>query len=447
MEATPIKAPPIKATSVPARRWALFMLIVVYTLNFLDRQIVGILAVPIKAELGLTDWQLGLMGGLAFAAFYTTLGIPIAWLADRKSRVWIMTIALTLWSAMTAVCGLAQNFVQLLLGRLGVGVGEAGGVAPAYSLLTDYYPPEQRGRAMALYSFGIPIGSALGIFIGGVLAALIDWRIAFISVGILGVLVAPIFRLTVKDPPRGQFDDPTKKVDPAPLGVVLKTLAKKPSFWFLSLGAASSSMMGYGLFFWIPSFLVRSFPETLPEFMSFLPEVFRPEGSPVVLYAGYFYGTIVLVGGLVGIWLGGAMGDKYGQEDKGSYARIPAICFLLTIPFFFLGTASNNLAVVFFVMLVPTALGLAWLGPVIAAIQQIAPPQMRTTASAVFLLINNLIGIGLGNLALGAISDALAGTQGAESMRYALMTGTIFYVFAALFLFLAARRLPADWEA
>ena len=177
------------------RAWVLFMLVVVYIFNFIDRQIIGILAVPIQAELALSDTQLSLMGGLAFALFYTILGIPIAWLADRKNRTWIMTIALIAWSSMTALCGFAQNFVQLFIARLGVGVGEAGGVAPAYSLISDYFPSNQRSRALGIYAFAIPIGSALGMLIGGVLTNLIGWRLTFIVVGVLGLAIAPLFKM------------------------------------------------------------------------------------------------------------------------------------------------------------------------------------------------------------------------------------------------------------
>jgi len=235
-------------TTAAYRAFALFILVVVYTFNFIDRQIVGILAVPIKASLGLTDTQLSLMGGLAFALSYPFLGVPIAMLADRMSRVWIMTIALALWSAMTALCGLAQNFTQLFLARLGVGVGEAGGVAPAYSLIADYFPPEKRARALSIYSFGIPIGSAAGILLGGVLTSYLDWRAAFLIVGGAGLLLAPILRLTLKDPVRGAFDGGPAS-DPAKVMDVVRALARKPSFWGLSLGAASSSMMGYGIIF------------------------------------------------------------------------------------------------------------------------------------------------------------------------------------------------------
>ncbi len=428
----------------------LFILVVVYTFNFIDRQIVGILAVPIKAELELSDTQLSLMGGLAFALFYTVLGIPIARLADSRSRTWIMTIALTVWSAMTAVCGLAQNFWQLFLARLGVGVGEAGGVAPAYSLVADYFPPHQRARALSVYSFGVPIGSALGIILGGVLTSLMGWRAAFIIVGLMGVAIAPIFRLTVREPVRGRYDPPALDTKPASLGDVVSKLAGKPSFWGLSIAAASSSMMGYGLIFWLPSFFVRSFGADLPEFFTWLPGFFVPDGlSPdeqITLFASYFYGTLLLIGGVLGIWVGGSLADRLGAERKAVYALIPCYAFILTIPFFVYGVLSTSLSVAFFVFLVPTALSLVWLGPVLSAFQHLVPPNMRATASAVFLFINNLIGIGLGNLLIGLISDSLNEQYGDESLRYAILAGTVFYVIAAVIFYLSSKRLDQDWE-
>jgi MFS family permease len=405
----------------------MFILVVVYTFNFIDRQIVGILAVPIKADLGLSDTQLGLMGGLAFALFYTGLGIPVAMLADRWKRTWIMTIALMVWSGMTAVCGLAQNFWHLFLARLGVGVGEAGGVAPAYSLISDYFPSHQRARALSVYSFGIPIGSALGILFGGYIASKIDWRYAFFAVGLAGILVAPIFKLTVAEPKRGQYDE-HKSGMPAPtLGTIVGKLMHKPSFWLISLGASSSSMMGYGLFFWLPSFFVRSFGLELLE-------------------ASVFYGSILLVGGIAGTWLGGALADKLGAERRGMYVTIPAIAFLATVPFYIVAILSPNLTMVFFAMLVPTGLGLAWLGPVLSAIQHVVPPTMRATASAIFLFINNLIGIGLGTVALGIISDNLEARFGDDSLKYAILAGTGFYLVAATLFLLSSKHLAKDWE-
>ena len=412
---------------VTNRAYVLFILVVVYTFNFIDRQIVGILAVPIKADLGLTDSELGLMGGLAFALFYTGLGIPVAMLADRFSRTWIMTIALVIWSGMTAASGLANNFWQLFAARLGVGVGEAGGVAPAYSLISDFFPQNHRARAMSVYSFGIPIGSAIGIVFGGVIASMIDWRWAFFIVGIAGIAVAPIFRLTIKEPPRGRFDRQRKAVKAPSLKLIVRTLISKKSFWLLSLGASFSSMMGYGVFFWLPSFFVRSYNLTL-------------------LNASLFYGAVLLIGGLAGIWAGGWLGDRFGQSQRSRYAKIPAIAFLCTVPFYILAILSPTLTLAFFVLLVPTALGLAWLGPVISAIQHLVRPDMRATASAIFLFINNLIGIGLGTFAIGALSDMLTARFGDESLRYSILAGTGFYIIAAALFLLASRWLERDWE-
>jgi MFS family permease len=423
----------------------LFILVVVYAFNFIDRQIVGILAVPIKADLSLTDTQLSLMGGLAFALFYTFLGIPIAWLADRGNRVWIMTAALSIWSAMTAACGFAQNFAQLFVARLGVGVGEAGGVAPAYSLISDYFPPASRARALSIYSFGIPIGSALGVLLGGILTSILDWRAAFTIVGLAGLAIAPVFKLTLREPARGGLDATTAAGSPARFVDVVRTIARKPSFWGLSFGAASSSMMGYGLIFWLPSFLVRSFGGDLPDFFSWMPAALLPENPKPVLYASYFYATILLVGGVAGIWIGGALADRYGQARKGAYAIVPAVAFLATIPFYVAGVLSKSLALTFVLFLFPTALSLVWLGPVITAFQHLVTPGMRATASAIFLFINNLIGIGLGNLVIGAISDGLAESLGEESLRYAILSGTAFYIAAAALFIITAPRLKKDW--
>lgn len=409
------------------RAYVLFILVVVYTFNFIDRQIIGILAIPIKADLGLSDTQLGLMGGLAFALFYTGFGIPVAMLADRFSRTWIMTAALTIWSGMTAVCGLAGNFWQLFAARLGVGIGEAGGVAPAYSLISDFFPPEQRARALSIYSFGIPIGSAIGIVFGGVIASMLDWRMAFFIIGIAGIALAPIFRMTIKEPPRGGFDRKREDTSAPKLKAIFTTLFKKPSFWIVSLGASCSSMMGYGLFFWLPSFFVRSFGISLLE-------------------ASLYFGAVLLVGGMAGIWAGGWLGDRFGQMQRSRFITIPAIAFIATIPFYVIAFMSNNMLLTFTILLVPTALGLVWLGPVISVIQHLVPPNMRATASAIFLFINNLIGIGVGTFAIGFLSDTLAHQFGDDSLRYSILAGTSFYVIAALLFWLGSRFIEKDWE-
>lgn len=415
------------AASRGYRTWVLFMLVLVYTFNFIDRQIIGILAGPIKAELNLTDTQLGLMGGLAFALFYTALGVPIAWLADRKNRTWIITVSLAVWSGFTALCGAAQNFWQLFGARVGVGVGEAGGVAPSYALISDYFPPQERARALAIFSFGIPIGSAAGILFGGLIAHAIDWRMAFVIVGLSGLLLAPLFKLTVKEPPRGQFDAPVDKGPAPPFGEVVSALIAKPSFWLLSLGAAASSIVGYGLIFWLPSFFERSFDLSLVD-------------------RSLFYGAIVFFGGVAGIWLGGVLGDKFATRSKGAYAAVPALAFVLALPFYVAGVLTGDLWIAFFVFLVPQALSLAWIGPVVAAIQGLVAPGGRAVASAIFLFVNNLIGIGLGTVFFGLVSDLLSARFGDESLRYAILIGLGFYGLAALLMAAASRTLPKDWR-
>ena len=406
------------------RTRVLLLLLLAYVFNFIDRQIIGILAVPIKAELGLSDRQLGLMGGVAFALFYSTLALPIAWFADRKSRIAIISASVAVWSLFTAVCGLAQNFWQLFLARMGVGIGEAGGVAPSYSLIADYFPSRSRARAMAFFSLGIPLGSALGIFFGGWIASSVDWRAAFIVVGLAGLPVALLLRLFVPEPVRGASDLAPTDAAP-PFLEVMATLARNPSFWLLSFGAASGSILGYGLIFWLPALFTRSFGLSLSDI-------------------GWFYGSIVLVGGMLGTWLGGVIGDRLGPDRPGTYAAIPAIGLLLAAPAYAAGLFAPSLGLAWILFVIPQILGLAWLGPVITAVQQLVPPNMRATASASFLLINNFIGIGFGIYMFGELSSRMAERYGDESLRYSILYGLGFYVLAAIFYALAARRLKRD---
>jgi len=408
----------------------LLILLLAYIFNFIDRQIIGILAVPIKAELALSDTQLSLMGGIAFALFYSGLAIPIAWLADRKSRVNIIAVSVALWSLFTAACGLAQNFWHLFLARMGVGIGEAGGVAPSYALVSDYFPRAKRARALAFFSLGIPIGSALGVFFGGWIASHLDWRSAFLIVGLAGLPAALLVKLGISEPVRGGHDSVDGSASEAapPFPVVAATLARTPSFWLLSFGAASGSILGYGLIFWLPSFFSRSFGLELIE-------------------VSWFYGSIVLVGGMAGTWLGGWFGDRVGPANPGAYALVPAICFLIAAPAFALGLFAPSLAVGWLLFALGQMLALAWLGPVIAAVQHIVPPNMRATASASFLFINNLIGIGFGIFFLGFMSDAMVQAHGADSLRYSILYGLGFYLLSAAIYFAAARRLPKDWYA
>ena len=489
------------------RYYVLAVLVLIYALNFLDRQIIGILAAPLKAHFELTDSQFGLLGGIAFASVYSTLAIPLAWLADRFSRVWIMTGALAVWSGFTALCGLAGSFTQLFLCRMGVGVGEAGGVAPAYSLISDYFPPSQRARALAVFAFGIPIGTAAGTLVGGLLAVRYGWQMAFIVVGLLGLLLAPLLRLTVRDPSRGGTDAaaraalapgaaPIAAAADAPssrtgsiastimlsigaaalawgavqylvagqestgltwafggllalvIGVSLRiarstasVVIKKPSFWLLALGAASSSICGYGVAGWLPLFFMRSFGLTLGQ-------------------TAWYYSGIAMVGGTLGIWLGGFIADKLSKRGKGAYPLTPAVAFLISAPLFIAamnspwliglvlpggGTNAQQLILAFLIFLIPTGLNLAWLGPITAAVQHLVPAAMRSTASALFLLINNLLGLAVGFYYFGWMSDLLAPRFGDESLRWAIYTGMGFYLLASALLFGASRTLKRDW--
>ncbi len=407
------------AADTSRRYLILAMLIAVYILNFLDRQIISILAVPIKAEFHLSDARMGWMGGLAFGAVYSILGIPAAWAADRFSRKRIIATALILWSGFTAACGFTQNFAQLFIARMGVGIGEAGGVAPSYSLISSWFPPKSRARALAVYSLGIPIGAAGGTFIGGLLAA--DWRRAFIVAGLAGLLVAVPFLLLVREPER----QAGPAVTPGIVTVARMAFAR-PSFWLMSIAAGCASLVGYGILFWFPSFLVRSFHFDVP-------------------HAGRFIAMVTLVGGTAGILSGGVLADWLGQARRGVYAIIPAVAFLISAPLYALGMLAPSPTVAFWLFLVPQALSLMWLGPVVTAVQHLGPANVRSQMSALMLLVNSLIGLGLGPWFFGKVSDLLRPEHGADSIRYACLAGLGFYAVAAVLLLVASRRLDNDW--
>lgn len=403
------------------RATVLAMLLLVYTFNFVDRQILSILAPGIMAELHLTKSQLGLLGGIAFASVYSTLAIPLSWLADRTSRTWVITGSLALWSGFTGLCGLAGSFSQLFLCRLGVGVGEAGGVAPSYAVIADYFPAGSRARALAIYSLGIPLGSAAGVMLGGHIAKSVDWRTAFLVVGGLGLLIAPLFRLVVREAPRDRTAEQA-----APFAQVFAILARKRSFWLLAFGASASSMLGYGLAFWLPTLMKESFGLDPAQ-------------------TGSFYGAILLIGGIAGVLAGGWIGDRLGKRDRAAYARLPAIAFVLAVPLFAGGVMSSTVTAAFLFFVVPQALAYVWLGPVISAVQHLVPAHMRATASASFLLINNLIGIGGGIYFLANLADRLGPAFGPEALRYAMLFSLGFYLLAALLMWLAAKPLRAEW--
>lgn len=397
----------------------LALLLLAYIFNFLDRQILGILAKPIQADLHLTDAQFGELGGFAFALLYSVLGIPLGYLADRTSRSGVIASSLALWSAFTALSGTAAGFTQLFLYRLGVGIGEAGGVAPSVALISDYFPPERRARALAIYYLGVPIGLAAGTLIGAYIAALIDWRAAFLVMGFAGILLAPVVRLIIRDLPR-------PKTRQAPLVVVFAMLARKPAFWLLAIASSASSICGYGLALWTPSVLIRSF------------------GLDLVPTAN-FLASLLLLGGCAGVFAGGWFADRLGQSDRGWYAKLPAIAWIVTAPAWALGLFAPTLWIAWPLLLVGNALNILWLGPVTTAVQHLVPREMRATASASFLLINNFIGLGVGPLLMGRLSQDLKATYGVDSLRAAAVGCTAFYWLAAIIMLIAVKHLRSAW--
>ncbi|MGI8704381.1 MAG: spinster family MFS transporter [Sphingomicrobium sp.] len=403
-------------------RVLLALLLLAYIFNFLDRQILGILAGSIIEDLGLTDAEFGAIAGLAFAILYSVMGVPLAMLADRTSRSRVIAGALVTWSAFTALCGTAANFWQLFIFRLGVGVGEAGGVAPSYALIADYFPPERRARALAIFSLGIPLGLAAGTLIGAYLAAWIDWRAAFIVMGLAGIALAPVMLYFVRDVPRADRGP----VDVRTLFEVFPVIARKPTFWLMASAASLSSLAGYGLALWTPTVLERSFGLGLID-------------------RGQFLASIFLIGGTAGVFAGGWLADRLGQVDRSWYARLPAIAWLITAPMFVVGLLAPELWMAWLLLLIPNALNILWLGPVTNAVQHLVPRPMRSTASASFLLINNLIGLGIGPTLIGGLSELFKDRFGTEALRYAAVSVVGFYVLAALLMFFAISRLRHDW--
>lgn len=417
-----IVAPIIEGTRSRYRYVILGMLLLVYTISYIDRQIIGILSMQIKADLHLSDGQLGLMGGFAFAIFYTGLGIPIARLADRANRVHIMGGALALWSLFTALCGMAGSFTTLLLARVGVGVGEAGGVAPAYSLLADYFPPRERGRVLGFYSLGVPLGSAAGLLIGGYVGAYLGWRQTFYILGLIGIVLAPVFLLVVRETQRGALDPKRESEGATSFGDVLAHLRHQPVFWIVSVGTGFGAMMSYGLAFWLPSFVQRSLHLDLTQTAQLL-------------------GIVTLIGGPISMVGSGWLADKFGTRNLPHYALIPCYGCLATLALLFIALNVASLALVIVVLFAVQIFSQAYAPPSIALIQSLAPAHMRATTSAIFLLILNAMGLGLGPVAFGFVSDGLTQSFGQEALRYAIVLCAVLFYLAAAVLFWRASLL------
>jgi len=391
-------------------RYAMWVLLIVYIFNFLDRQIVNILAADIKSELKINDTQFGLLSGTAFAFLYTFAGIPIARLAEKKNRVTIMSVSLAVWSGFTALCGSATTFMQFFLARIGVGIGEAGGSPPAHSLISDYFPKEKRASALSFYQMGVPLGTLIGLVFGGFIADVYNWRVAFWVAGVPGVLLAVVCFFTLKETRqkavKGQAISAAKAAEnKVSFWVVLKLLTlEKKTFPLLSLAAATKTFISYGTAAFLPLFYFTNHPEAVNQAASSL-------GMGDRTFVGLIIGIITGVFGSASALFGGWIADKTGRKDVRDTMWAPALANLLTVPAFAAAVLVENFYLSLALVCIPYALNYIWSGPVYGTTQSIVPPHMRATAAAMLLFVINMIGLGLGPLLIGVISDTVASGQ------------------------------------
>ncbi len=425
----------LRAGNLPAfritemeRRYVVVLLLIISVLNFVDRQIMAVLLEAIKLEFGFTDTQLGMLGGLAFAVFYSIVGIPIASLADRVNRRNIIAVTLCLWSGMTAVCGLATGFISLFLARVGVGIGEAGSSPASNSILADYYPAERRGTALAVQGMGVPLGVLTGFLVGGWVNQFFGWRAAFMVVGLPGIAVAILLRLTVREPPRGFHDTLQPQAPAPPVLTTLRYLWERPASLHLIFAAALYGLSGWGAGIWQPSFFMRSHGMTSGETGTWLAFVFG-------------------ISGACGAFLGGAMGDRMFRktQDPRWYMWISSAGILVAVPVVFLVYLWPAPIPALLFLILPTLLGHMYLGPTMSMLLGIAGSARRAVASAIYAFFVNLISMGVGPLVVGALSDSMQPRYGNDSLRYAiLMVVIVATLWAAIHFLLAARTLKRD---
>jgi predicted MFS family arabinose efflux permease len=407
-------------------RYVLGLLFVVYVFNFVDRQILSILLDPIQRDLGVSDTAMGFLTGWAFAVFYTFAGIPIARYADTGVRRSVIAAGAALWSAMTAASGFAQSFAQLALARIGVGVGEAACSPPAHSLISDYFPPERRATALAVYASGIHFGTAFGYLAGGAISEAFGWRAAFFVVGLPGLLVALLVRATVREPVRGASEGVAAAGAAPATRDVFAHLWRLRSFRHLSLASAFTAFAAYGVSIWTPAFLAR---------------VHGMQSGEIGLWLGLIAG----LAGASGAYLGGIAVDRLRRRDPRYGVWLPAVAGLVGMPSVFLLLFWPDPYAALLLSIPSTLLGAMWLGPVFMLTQNLVPIRMRAVASAILLFVINLIGLGLGPQTVGLLNDLLRPRFGAEAIRFSLAgVVLVMSLWAALHFVLAARTLRAD---
>jgi len=409
------------------RHYVLVLLVLVYTTNYLDRTVLQSVVEPIKHEFGLSDSALGLLGGITFALFYGTLGLPIAMLADRFNRRNIIAISCAIWSVMTVLSGLAASFWQLAAARVGVGIGEAGGTPPAHSMLADIYPMKERGRAMGIYAMGIPIGVLFGFLLGGNIAAHYGWRASFLVVGLPGLLFALLVRFTLAEPVRGGGRETVVAQAPS-FGEALRQVVKRRSMIHLIIASTIATFTGNAGIYWTGSFLARTHHMGLAERSTYL-------------------ALVLGIGGVLGNLLAGNLIDRLGSRDVRWTVWVPAIGYILAIPFTVVGLLIGDLDTCLILIGLTTLVPTLYLVSLWTLTTGLVGSRTRALASALLLLILTLIGIGGGPSAVGALSDWLKPSFGDDSLRYAMLLGPVLTVWMAIHFFLAARTLAADLEA
>lgn len=412
-----------------ARAWsALGILCFVYVLNFLDRQLLSILAKPIQDDLGITDGQLGMIGGFYFAVFYCVLAIPVGWFADRTNRVRVLSFACALWSAATVACGLSTTYAQLAFARMSVGIGEAGGVPPSYAIVSDYFPPGTRGTALSIFNLGPPIGLALGVAFGASIAAAYNWRWAFIYLGAVGIVAALIVIVFVREPVRGGLDHGVGRANAntkAEFWPTCRMFFADPVLRAVSLATGATQFVTYALLNFATLFLMREKGMTLGEVAA-------------------YYSVLLGVSVSAGMYISGRMIDRFAPRSKSAYGYLPAIALALAIPFFigFVWAPDWRLALAFLAL--PMCLNYFYLSPAVTLVQEEVQPNERVLAGALLLLVMNLIGLGLGPTFLGAVSDYLQPSHPNNSLQLAFYTLVPFYVLAVLLHLWLARVLKRE---
>lgn len=407
--------------------YVLAVLFLVYVMNFVDRNIFAIVLDDIKGELGASDTLMGLLAGTAFTLFYTAAGIPIARLADRRSRRAVIAVGVTLWSAMTAASGLAQNVVQMALARIGVGVGEAAGTPPSHSLISDYFPPEKRATALSIYSWGIYVGVMFGFMGGGYIKEAFDWRMAFLLAGLPGIPLALLVYFTVREPPRG-LSEAVQVSDETPAAAeVIRFLWSRRAFVYMTIGGCFLSLAGYSILTWVPTFFGR---------------VHGMGGSEIGLWVGLVAG----LGGAAGAFFGGALTDRLRASDQRWYVWLPAIVSVAAVPLAFPFYLSEDRTTALLCFAPFYAVQNMYVGPMWSVAQSVVRVRMRALTSALLLVVLNLAGLGVGPPVVGFLNDRLAVSYGDEAIRYSLLGMSALGALAAPFFLLAARTLREELE-